>query len=76
MYCFTRLSRNLQVYRGTELHDVASSAETSGVVFFVYEGLDSSKTKMLFVLYKSSPDLPSNGSSLRDLDCSHSNYQT
>ena len=23
-----------------------------------------------------SPDLPSNGSSLRDLDCTHSNYQT
>ncbi|KAL2319192.1 hypothetical protein Fmac_033068 [Flemingia macrophylla] len=22
------------------------------------------------------PDLPSNGSSLRDLDCTHSNYQT
>ena len=40
----TRLSRNLQVYRGTELHDFAYM-KTSGVVFFVYEGLDSSKTK-------------------------------
>ena len=46
-------------------------------LFFLFtKGLIAAKQKCCFVLYKSSPDLPSNGSSLRDLDCSHSNYQT
>ena len=72
----SRLSRNLHVYTGAEPCTLPKYYFlTSGAVFFLLtKGLLIAA--LFFIFLKSSPDLPSNWSSLRDLCCTHSNYKT